>query len=246
MLSGVGLCTTVFGVYALGTRPRINQAIPMGYTGDPRAYTRSNMLGAAKGAGRRQLEGTGGASAHRARQHHRCVGCENRGPPRRVRVRSTVYWRSGNRRRGTRRIGAAAASERTASPTRARALVRSTVPSGPASPSAVMPAVVQRRVTRQRNGAATAPKAGACSAMPEASGAVRAAANASATGERQRGGARARREARARTTVPPQHRRRERKRTAPPPERRRGPRCAAVRPPSPGCRAGARGRRGSR
>ena len=162
-----------------------------------------------------------------------CVRCENRGRPCGPEAKIVQRFSWGNRRWRERRIGAAAAIERTASPTRARAAVRSTVPSGPASPSAVMPAVVQRPVTRQRNGAATAPKARARSAMPAASGAERA-------------GARARREARARMTVPSQHRRRERKRAAPPPERRRGPRCAAVRLPSPGCRAGARGRRGSR
>ena len=62
---------------------------------------------------------------------------------------------------------------------------------------ALMRSMVQRRVTRERNGAATAPKAGARSAMPEASGAVRAEATAPAIGERsepehERGAKRAR------------------------------------------------------
>ena len=48
---------------------------------------------------------------------------------------------------------------------------------------ALMRSMVRRRVTRERNGAATALKAEARSAMPEASGAVRAEANAPAIGE---------------------------------------------------------------
>ena len=111
---------------------------------------------------------------------------------------------------------------------------------------ALMRSMVQRRVTRQRNGAATAPKAEARSAMPEASGAVRAEANAPAIGEvpGSKSGAgsapsgarrRARREARARMRRCRATDVRKRKRAAPPPpapdhdpgERRRGPRCAA-------------------
>ncbi len=69
----------------------------------------------------------------------------------------------------------------------------------PAPGDAPVRSTVRRRVSRQRNGAATAPKAEARSAMAEATGAVRAEANAPAIGERQRAGARARREARART-----------------------------------------------
>ena len=62
-------------------------------------------------------------------------------------------------------------------------------------------------------------------------------ARTGASGARRR----ARREARARTAVPPQHRPREDQRTAPPPERRRGPRGAAVQAARqtgmPSCRA---------
>ena len=67
--------------------------------------------------------------------------------------------------------------------------------------------------------------------------------NASAIGG---AGARARREARARCRRCRARGVRTGKRTVPPPERRHGPRGAAVRPRAPGCRAGARGRRGSR
>ena len=62
---------------------------------------------------------------------------------------------------------------------------------------ALMRSMVRRHVTRQRNGAATAPKAEARSAMSAASGAVRVAAIAPAIGkrsepERERGAKRAR------------------------------------------------------
>ena len=78
--------------------------------------------------------------------------------------------------------------------------------------------------------------------------------NATVNGERQRdpgslsgaGSARARREARARYRRCRARGVRTGKRTVPPPQRRHGPRGAAVRPRAPGCRAGARGRRGSR
>ena len=119
-----------------------------------------------------------------------------------------------------------------------RIVVRGTCAGIGAAADALMRSMVQRRVTRQRNGAATAPKAEARSAMPEASGAVRAEANAPAIGEvpGSKSGAssapsgarrRARREARARMRRCRATDVRKRKRAAPPPERRRGPRCAA-------------------
>ena len=116
--------------------------------------------------------------------------------------------------------------------------------------AALIRSMVQRRVTRQRNGAATALKAEARSAMPKASGAVRAGANAPALGGA--GARRARREARARMGV-----------AAPPTcARGNGPRRHrplpgdddaardALRPMrcsgGPGCRAAGRGPRGCR
>ena len=127
-----------------------------------------------------------------------------------------------------------------------RIVVRGTCAGIGAAADALMRSMVQRRVTRQRNGAATAPKAEARSAMPpdrgpgqaQASRAVRAEANAPAIGEvpGSKSGAssapsgarrRARRVARARMRRCRATDVRKRKRAAPPPERRRGPRCAA-------------------
>ena len=109
---------------------------------------------------------------------------------------------------------------------------------------ALMRSMVQRRVTRRRNGAATALTAEARSATPEASAAVRAEANAPAIGEVPGSKSGAGSERSAATSAARSAREdgrclgtdvRTRKRAAPPPpapdhdpgERRRGPRCAA-------------------
>ena len=82
--------------------------------------------------------------------HQRCVGCENRGPPGGSDGLFAMHEGWGDRRRGTRRIGAAAACERAAVRPEPRAVpgtgpgqaVRSTLPDA----MAVMPAPVRTAV----------------------------------------------------------------------------------------------------
>ena len=191
-------------------------------------------------------------------------------------------FRWGNRRRCSRRIGAAAALERQGAPTLRRDEVSSEVTAAPTGarsrPSAQVPGVVRRAMRGGRDGsggevhrqaiATTITSAGttegsrARHAAGDADHGVRAgvhddgrAGDRRCASLRARAGSRAPREARARRTVPPQHRSREDQRAAPPPlapdhdpgERRCGPPCVAVRQRGrPGYRAGARGRRGSR
>ena len=92
---------------------------------------------------------------HRApwhHQHHRCVGCGTQGRPGRSDSRFALYERSGDRRRGTRRIGAATAIEWPA----VRSALREAVPDEVRAGSAGAPAQVLGEVHRHATGSASA------------------------------------------------------------------------------------------
>ena len=90
-------------------------------------------------------------------QHQRCVGCENQGRPGRSGRPIQRQERWGNRRRGTRRRGAAAALERRAVRREPQAVVRSTLPEATTAVSAVMrtrlPGAVRSEVRERSAGA---------------------------------------------------------------------------------------------
>ncbi len=170
--------------------------------------------------------------------HHRCVGCEIQGRPGGRDGQIEQHSRWGNRRRGTRRREAAAALERTAWPTAA---------------PAVVPAAVRQAVRRDR-------RSSRCSHAQHG-----AAANEQACDRRRRHDRRQRRAARCRGRRAQRSGERGAKRargSASPRDRcakektgraatgatARPARVARPtrRPSSRGCRAGARGRRGSR
>ena len=71
--------------------------------------------------------------------HHRCVGCETQGRPGRSGRPSLLHQRSGNRRRRSRRRGAATAIEWRSLRREPQAVVRSTLPEA----EAVVPALVR-------------------------------------------------------------------------------------------------------
>ena len=79
-------------------------------------------------------------------QHQRCVGCETQGRPGRSGRPSLLHPRSGNRRRRSRRSGAATAIEWRAVRPEARAVVRSTLPQAEAVVSALVRTPVHRVV----------------------------------------------------------------------------------------------------
>ena len=145
-----------------------------------------------------------------ARLHHRCVGCETQGPPGGSNRRFMLNGRSEDRRRLTRRIGAAAALERTAMRSALREAVPNEVQAGSAGALARVPRAMRaavRRVRRSRR--CTHVQHGAAARDAEAPDRGPGQAPRSADGERSEPEERARREARARRTVPSQHRLRE-------------------------------------
>ena len=122
-----------------------------------------------------------------ARPAARCVGCGTQGRPGRSNSRFTLYERSEDRRRRTRRIGVATAIEWPAVRSALREAVPNEVQAGSAGALARVPGSVrpevrrdrrcrrcthaqhgERRVTRQSNGASAEPTAGARNAMPGA------------------------------------------------------------------------------
>ena len=80
----------------------------------------------------------------RAPLHHRCVGCGTQGRPGRSDSRFALYERSGDRRRGTRRIEAATAIEWPA----VRSALREAVPGEVRAGSAGAPARVHGSMSR--------------------------------------------------------------------------------------------------
>ena len=80
-----------------------------------------------------------------------CVGCETQGRPGRSDSRFALYESSGDRRRGTRRIGAAAAIERRT----VRSALRGAVPGEVTAGSAGAPSRVRGEVHRPMTGTAT-------------------------------------------------------------------------------------------
>ena len=177
------------------------------------------------------------------------------------RDRGAKEW-MGNRRRRTRRDGAVAAFERQTVPTPRKDEVSSTVTAGsaraPSRRSARVPGAM-RSATRDGRGSRDRPLhrhaialAIAIASTTDGSPRIGSGAGVRSTLPRPPSAAKARasREARARTALPPQHRRRESKRAAPPPPVAGDDDAARdalrPRPRARGCRAGARGRRGSR
>ena len=106
----------------------------------------------------------GGANAALRSLHRRCVGCETQGRPGRSGRPILLHPRSGNRRRRSRRRGAATAIEWRTVRREPRAVVRSTLPEAEAAVSAVMRTPVHGgrapRSARTSAGAPGAPQAG--------------------------------------------------------------------------------------
>ena len=84
--------------------------------------------------------------------HHRCVGCENRGRPGRSGQPNRQHRCSGNRRRGTRRRGAAAAFERQALRSAPREAVPGEVQAGSAGAPARVPRAMRAAAPDRRPG----------------------------------------------------------------------------------------------
>ena len=78
--------------------------------------------------------------------HHRCVGCENQGRPGRSGRPNLRHERWGNRRRRSRRRGAATANEWRAVRPEPRAVVRSTLPQAEAAVPALVRALLHGAV----------------------------------------------------------------------------------------------------
>ena len=165
-----------------------------------------------------------------ARPAGRCVGCGTQGRPGRSDRRFALYERSEDRRRGTRRIGAAAAFERAAVRSALRGAVPGVVTAGSAGapsrgsarvPGASRPAVRGSR----RSGRCTCAKHSAQAVSASANGEPRACAGEAGARRAKRGGERGAKRARGccgcrRTSVNIVRRRLKRKRNGP-----RHPRC---------------------
>ena len=139
-----------------------------------------------------------------------CVGCETQGRPGRSDSRFALYESSGDRRRGTRRIGAAAAIERRT----VRSALRGAVPGEVTAGSAGAPSRVRGEVHRPMTGTATTSAGGG-----DGSRAKHAAEDAERGAKRARGCCGCRR-----TSVNIVRRRLKRKRNGP-----RHPRCFGAR-----------------
>ena len=188
----------------------------------------------------------------RAPLHHRCVGCGTQGRPGRSDSRFALYERSEDRRRGTRRIGAATAIEWPA----VRSALREAVPDEVRAGSAGAPARVPEHRDRQCAEVGAVADALVRSTVhrpvsASANGEPRACAGEAGARRAKRGGERGAKRARGccgcrRTSVNIVRRRLKRERNGP---RHRSdaarvrlrPRCA-----EPECRAAAPCRRGSR
>ena len=194
------------------------------------------------GGGRRRAKAPKGCAEGRLRARMRpfaarCVGCDPEARPGGSEALFALNGRSGNRHRGTRRRGAAAALERTALRSALREAVPGDVRAGFAGAPARVPRAMRAAVPDRGPGQVRRDRRGG-----RCTHAQHGAAARDADAERERGAKRARG---CGGRVPDV---RTRKRAAPPPERRGGPRCAAVRPrrAGRGCRAAAPCRRGSR
>ena len=184
--------------------------------------------------------------------HHRCVGCGTQGRPGRSDRRFALYERSGDRRRGTRRIGAATAIEWPAVRSALREAVPGEVRAGSAGAPARVPGASRPAVRgSRRSGRCTCAKHSAQAVSASANGEPRACAGEAGARRAERGDERGAKRARGccgcrRTSVNIVRRRLKRERNGP---RHRSdaarvrlrPRCA-----EPECRAAAPCRRGSR